>query len=84
MSDYRDELTAHRAAELANRKARREAEQDARDRRASLEAARAQVRAAFGRAEPAKPKPKPRDEWTTTERQVFAARGVVPTIEPKD
>lgn len=84
MSDYRDDLSAYRAAEDANRKARREAEQDARDRRASREATRAQIQHARGhRGEPVEPEYKPEAEWSTTERQVFAAKGVKPLkVEP--
>lgn len=79
MSDYRDDFTAQRAAEIANREARREAAQDARDRRASLAATKAQIRAARGHDGTAdEPEYKPEAEWSTSERQVYAARGIKP------
>lgn len=85
MSDYSSELGAHRAAELANRQARREAEQDARDRRASLDATRAQIKAARGHdGTPSEPEYKPQAEWSTSERQAFAARGVRPLKDDED
>jgi hypothetical protein len=79
MSDYGNELGAHRAAEQANRQARREAAQDAADRRASLAATRAQIKAARGHdGTPSEPEYKPEAEWSTTERQLFAAYGRKP------
>lgn len=85
MSDYRDDLSAHRAAEDANRKARREAAQDAADRRESLAATKAQIQRARGhRGEPVAPEYKPEAEWSTTERQVFAAKGVKPRKAERD
>lgn len=46
MSDHQKELAVHRAGRIAEREQRREAQQDAIDRRASLEATRAQIKAA--------------------------------------
>lgn len=78
MSDY-DVEAAHRAAADANRRARREAEQDAADRRASLEATKRQIRAARGHdGTPDEPAYKPESEWSTTERQLYATRGIKP------
>lgn len=80
MSDYRD-FAAYRQAEIANRKARRERAQDARDRAASLEATKAQIKAARGHdGTPAEPEYKPESEWSTSERQIYAARGIKPTV----
>lgn len=79
MSDYTSELSASQAASTANREARREAAQDAADRRASRAATEAQIKAARGhRGVPVEPEYKPEAEWTTTERQLFAAYGRKP------
>jgi len=80
--DFVSDFAAHRAAELANRKVRREAQKDAADRRASLEATKAQIRAARGHdGTPTEPRFKPEREWTTTERQLYAARSIRPRRE---
>ncbi len=79
MSDYVNEFAESRAADTANRAARREATQDAADRRASLAATRAQIKAARGHdGTPDEPEYKPEAEWSTTERQLFAVYGRKP------
>lgn len=90
MSDYYDDENrsprAARKDELdAERRSRREAAKDARDARASLEATRAQIkRARGGRGEPVAPEYKPEAEWSTTDRQVFAATGRKPVAGDGD
>lgn len=83
MSDYHDEPYRRRNGELARETtARREAEQDARDRAASLRATKAQIaHARQGRGEPEEPRYKPEREWSTTERQIYAAYGRKPVID---
>jgi hypothetical protein len=78
MSDYDDD-------DRSPRRARREAEQDAADRRASLAATTAQIQRARGhRGEAVAPEYKPEAEWSTTERQIFAAYGRKPIQDPDD
>jgi hypothetical protein len=86
MSDYDDDPHRRRNGELAReRTARREAAQDARDRRASLAATKAQIQRARGdRGEPVEPEYKPEAEWSTTERQIFATRGIKPLVGESD
>lgn len=90
MSDYYDDdnrspALARRDELDAERRARREAVKDAADRRASLAATRAQIKRARGhRGEPVEPEYKPEAEWSTSERQVFAARGIKPLAGESD
>lgn len=82
MSDYVNEYGEARAAEIDSRRARREAEQDAADRRASRAATRAQIARATRRRPAPDPEYKPESEWSTTERQVHAATGRKPLVNP--